>query len=134
MAEQKQILRISSTDNIRYSVLRLLHECLAAVARKGDAQSAIALSKYIFKEFDERDMLLYVETTQYELETRKHVREPIKKGGDDLPPVGHCFLGAAHSGADPPVEEQAVPSAYRHVLCGILHQFGCSDLHCTDGS
>ena len=29
-----------------------------------------------------RDMLLYVETTQYELETRKHVREPIKKGGD----------------------------------------------------
>ena len=80
MAEQKQILRISSTDNIRYSVLRLLHECLAAVARKGDAQSAIALSKYIFKEFDERDMLLYVETTQYELETRKHVREPIKKG------------------------------------------------------
>lgn len=34
MAEQKQILRISSTDNIRYSVLRLLHECLAAAARK----------------------------------------------------------------------------------------------------
>ena len=61
MPEQKQILRISSTDNIRYSVLRLLHECLAAAARKGDAQSAIALSKYIFKEFDERDMLLYVE-------------------------------------------------------------------------
>ena len=82
MAEQKQILRISSTDNIRYSVLQLLHECLAAAARKGDVQSAIALSKYIFKEFDERDMLLYVETTQYELETRKHVREPIKKGGD----------------------------------------------------
>ena len=54
MPEQKQILRISSTDNIRYSVLRLLHECLAAAARKGDAQSAIALSKYIFKEFDER--------------------------------------------------------------------------------
>ena len=52
----------------------------------------------------------------------------------DLPPVGHCFLGAAHSGADSPVEEQAVPSAYRHILCGILHQFGCSDLHCTDGS
>lgn len=52
----------------------------------------------------------------------------------DLPPIGHCFLGAAHSGADSPVEEQAVPSAYRHVLCGILHQFGCSDLHCTDGS
>lgn len=76
MPEQKQILRISSTDNIRYSVLRLLHECLAAAARKGDA----------------------------------------------------------HSGADSPVEEQAVPSAYRHVLCGILHQFGCSDLHCTDGS
>ena len=44
MPEQKQILRISSTDNIRYSVLRLLHECLAAAARKGDAQSAIALS------------------------------------------------------------------------------------------
>ena len=82
MAEQKQILRISSTDNIRYSVLRLLHECLATAARKGDAQSAIALSKYIFKEFDERDMLLYVETTQYELETIKHVRAPIKKGGD----------------------------------------------------
>lgn len=81
MAEQKQILRISSTDNIRYSVLRLLHECLAASA-KGDAQSAIALSKYIFKEFDERDMLLYVETTQYEAETQKHTREPIKKRSD----------------------------------------------------
>ena len=52
----------------------------------------------------------------------------------DLPPIGHCFMGDAHSGADSPVEEQAVPSAYRHVLCGILHQFGCSDLHCTDGS
>lgn len=82
MEEQKQALRISSVDSVRYSVLRLLHGCLAAASAKGDAQSAIALSKYIFKEFDERDMLLYVETTQYELETRKHVREPIKKGGD----------------------------------------------------
>lgn len=33
MPEQKQILRISSTDNILYSVLRLLHECLAAAAK-----------------------------------------------------------------------------------------------------
>lgn len=82
MPEQKQILRISSTDNIRYSVLRLLHECLAAASAKGDARSAIALSKYIFKEFDERDMLLYVETTQYEAETQKHTREPIKKRSD----------------------------------------------------
>ena len=82
MPEQKQILRISSTDNIRYSVLRLLHECLAAASAKGDARSAIALSKYIFKEFDERDMLLYVETTQYELETQKHTRGPIKKRSD----------------------------------------------------
>ena len=82
MEEQKQALRISSVDSVRYSVLRLLHGCLAAASAKGDAQSAIALSKYIFKEFDERDMLLYAETMQYELETRKHVREPIKKGGD----------------------------------------------------
>jgi len=82
MAEQKQALRISSTDNIRYSVLRLLHECLAAASAKGDARSAIALSKYIFKEFDERDMLLYVETTQYEAKTQKHTREPIKKRSD----------------------------------------------------
>lgn len=49
-------------------------------------------------------------------------------------PSGTAFWAAAHSGADSPVEEQAVPSAYRHVLYGILHQFGCSDLHCTDGS
>ena len=84
MPEQKQILRISSTDNIRYSVLRLLHECLAAAAGKCDAQSAIALSKYIFKEFDERDMLLYVETTQYETETKKHDREPIQPRSDTL--------------------------------------------------
>ena len=28
----------------------------------------------------------------------------------------------------------AAPSAYRHVLCGILHRFGGSDLHCADGS
>lgn len=78
MAEQKQTLCISSKDSIRYSVLRLLHGCLAAASAKGDAQSAIALSKYIFKEFDERDMLLYVETTQYEAETEKRTRESAK--------------------------------------------------------
>ena len=45
MEEQKQALRISSVDSVRYSVLRLLHGCLAAASAKGDAQSAIALSK-----------------------------------------------------------------------------------------
>ena len=83
MAEQKQILRISSTDNIRYSVLQLLHECLAAAARKGRCPITLLRCQNTFsRNLMSENMLLYVETTQYELETRKHVREPIKKGGD----------------------------------------------------
>lgn len=78
MVGRKQTLRISSVNTVRCSVLLLLHKCLAAASAKGDVQSAIALSKYIFKEFDEQDMLIYVETAQYEAETEKHTREPIK--------------------------------------------------------
>ena len=48
-------------------------------------------------------------------------------------PVRCRFLGDAHSGADSPVEERVAPSAYRRDLRGIVHWFGCSDLHCTDG-
>lgn len=72
MVGRKQTLRISSVNTVRCSVLRLLHGCLAAASVKGDAQSAIALSKYILKEFDEQDMLIYAETAQYEAETEKH--------------------------------------------------------------
>ncbi|WP_147357938.1 hypothetical protein [Agathobaculum sp.] len=48
MPEQKQILRISSTDNIRYSVLRLLHECLATAARESAGyQIAVSIAQHM---------------------------------------------------------------------------------------